>query len=141
MGFSGEREPSPPAPGSAAGDGVAASEPALDAAALDRLRDLDPGGQQGVLPRVLQTYERSLAKHLVDISAGARSGSLDALARAVHTLKSSSAAVGALRLSQQCAQVEQKARIDRQLPSERELDALLAEGRRVRQAVEAMLTS
>lgn len=116
------------------------NEPVIDPQAIERLRELDPTGQQGVLQRVLQAYETSLTRHLADIATVAGVADLDRLARSVHTLKSSSAAVGALAFSQHCADVEHQARSERRLPEAGELDALIHEGRQVLAAVGAMLT-
>ena len=114
--------------------------PVIDPQAIERLRELDPTGQQGVLQRVLQAYETSLTRHLADIGTVATVADLDRLARAVHTLKSSSAAVGALAFSQHCADVEHQARSERRLPEPAELEALIHEGQQVLAAVGAMLT-
>lgn len=117
-----------------------AAEPVIDPQAIERLRDLDPGGQQGVLQRVLRAYESSLARHLADIGqAGHTAADLDRLLRAVHTLKSSSAAVGAMAFSQRCADIEHIVRAEKCMPDAAEVEALLLEGRGVLAAVGAML--
>lgn len=116
-----------------------AAEPVIDPQAIERLRDLDPGGQQGVLQRVLRAYESSLARHLVDIGSAGDSADLDRLLRAAHTLKSSSAAVGAMAFSQRCADIEQLVRAIKTMPDAAELEALMLEGQGVLAAVRAML--
>lgn len=116
-----------------------AASPVIDPQAIERLRELDPTGQQGVLRRVLQAYETSLSRHLADIAAARTDGDLDRLSRSVHTLKSSSAAIGAMGFSQRCADVEHQARSERRQPEATELDALIDEGRLVLAAVGAML--
>jgi HPt (histidine-containing phosphotransfer) domain-containing protein len=82
----------------------------LDGAALDRLRELDPDGRHGVLGRVLGAFETSLARMLVQLAAEREGGDPGVVASVAHTLKSSSASVGALSLSRTCAQVEQRLR-------------------------------
>jgi CheY-like chemotaxis protein len=89
--------------------GAAFDEPVIDPEAITRLRELDPSGQQGVLRRVLHAYEASLARHLGDIASARDGADLDRLMRAVHTLKSSSAAVGAMAFSQRCADIARAA--------------------------------
>jgi hypothetical protein len=116
-----------------------AAGPVIDPQAIERLRELDPSGQQGVLRRVLQAYETSLTRHLADIASARGDDDLDRLSRSVHTLKSSSAAIGAMGFSQRCADVEHQARSERRHPEAAELDALIHEGRRVLAAVGAML--
>ena len=131
-------EAQPPTQGPLAGIDAG---PVLDPEAIERLRELDPNGTQGVLQRVLRAYESSLSRHLVDIGSARHDGDLDRLARAVHTLKSSSAAVGALAFSQRCADVEHGVRTVRRLPGAAEIDALMADGQRVLAAVGAMLST
>ncbi len=126
-----------PPEGAAARGGAGGAGPVLDPDAIERLRQLDPDGSQGMLERVLRAYESSLSRQLGEIS-----GSFDEpdrLARAAHTLKSSSAAIGALVFSQRCADVEQMLRQTRTLPTPAQLEALIHEGRRVLSAVGAML--
>lgn len=97
-------------------------ESPLDAAALARLHELDPGGKTGIVARVLKTYEQSLASTLQNLQAAQARGDTMEVRRLAHTLKSSSASIGALGLSAACAKVEGLAR-DRQ---EGELPAALA---------------
>ncbi|MCA0241020.1 MAG: Hpt domain-containing protein [Proteobacteria bacterium] len=115
--------------------------PLIDPQAIERLRELDPSGQLGVLRRVLQAYEASLKRHLADIEQAATTGDADRLSRAAHTLKSSSAAIGAMDFSQRCAELEQQLRSQRQVPPVAELQSLVADGRQVLAAVEAMLAT
>jgi hypothetical protein len=83
-----------------------AGAPVLDAAAMAELRALDPDGKAQLVKRVLVTYQGSLAR-LVDQFAQARTdGAWDQVARVAHTLKSSSASIGALGLSAVCADIE-----------------------------------
>jgi len=85
----------------------------LDAAALERLRSLDPDGRHGVLRRVLATYEAALARQLDQLRAEAAAPSAAgsaALGTLAHTLKSSSASVGATALAAACAALELRLR-------------------------------
>lgn len=115
--------------------------PSLDPTALDKLRELDPTGQQQVLRRVLTAYEQSLERMLGELGAARSAADLDTVARIAHTLKSSSASVGALALSRCCAEAEKVLRGGEGGPLDVELDSLLHEGRRALQAVRAMLGS
>jgi hypothetical protein len=80
----------------------------LDAAALDRLRELDPDGRHGVLRRVLSAFESSLERMLARLEAERAGGHAEVVAGIAHTLKSSSASVGALALAATCAEVESR---------------------------------
>lgn len=127
------------AAGASGGGGSEASSAAvvLDPDAIERLRQLDPSGTQGMVERVLRAYLGSLQSHLDQIDAAPDDQQL--LVRTAHTLKSSSAAVGAMDFSRRCAEVEHQIRQQQTLPSPSQLQALIQEGRRVLAAVEAML--
>jgi len=103
----------------------------LDAQALARLQELDPGGRAGLVQRVLATYTLSLQRLLEQLAAARAAGDSEGLRHAAHTLKSSSASVGALELSALCAQAEAGLRDSdtTKLPSV--LDRLVAEGERI----------
>ena len=104
----------------------------LDADALERLRSLDPTGDNKLLERVLGTFRSSLDRLIPQMRDGRHGGDAHAVRHVAHTLKSSSASVGALRLSQLCTEVEQALRQDSGLaPLEAQLDELLDEARRL----------
>jgi HPt (histidine-containing phosphotransfer) domain-containing protein len=113
------------------GGGAANDLAVLDAAALGRLRELDPSGKAGLLSRVLDTYVQTLERLLVQLRAARAASDAAAIRHVAHTLKSSSASVGALDLSSLCADVEARLRDEglQGLPSQ--LDKLVAEGERV----------
>lgn len=118
-----------------------ASDSALDRAALARLAELDPDGTSGIVRRVLSAYESSLTRMLGALEGGpgdAGAPSAKLLFETAHTLKSSSASVGALRLAQACTEIEQRTRDSgRALPHD--LARLLAEGRAALTAVRGVL--
>jgi HPt (histidine-containing phosphotransfer) domain-containing protein len=80
--------------------------PVLDEAALQRLRDLDPDGRNRLLERVLLAFETSVRRLGAQLVEAREKGDMQAIRHAVHTLKSSSASIGALRLSRLCAEIE-----------------------------------
>lgn len=121
------------------GAGLGPAVPLIDPAAIERLRQLDPTGQQGVLRRVLQAYDTSLTRHLAEVAEAWEQADGDRLGRAAHTLKSSSAAVGAMAFAQHCADIEHSVREHKQLPDAALVEALIHEGRRVLRAVGDML--
>lgn len=131
-------EPIPPGGPRPAADAGAAG-PALDAAALARLRELDPDGRHGVLGRVLGAFETSLQRMLGQLAA--QRGTLDAsvVASVAHTLKSSSSSVGALALARACTEVEQRVRSGTPGDLAAEIERLVAEGEAALAAVGAML--
>lgn len=84
----------------------AATRPVLDAACMAELRALDPDGKAQLVKRVLATYQVSLAKLVDQLRAARADGAWDQVSRVAHTLKSSSASIGALALSGLCADIE-----------------------------------
>ncbi len=116
-----------------------AADMQLDAAALARLHELDPGGNNGIVLRVMSTFEHSLEATLSGLQAAEQRGDSVELRRLAHTLKSSSASVGALALSECCAEVEALARDLRQAQLPPALNGLHTEGQRALVAVRRLL--
>ena len=127
-----------PMPSTAAAPATQGS-PVLDARALAELAQLDPTGANQLMARVLTTYRSSLARLLAQLVAARQPFDGAALKLATHTLKSSSASVGASRLSVLCGLAEIAVRdglIDG-LPAI--LDDLVVEAARVDAAVHQLL--
>ena len=103
--------PTPPPPAPAAPTAPNSPVPdacagVLDEAALANLRSLDPTGKARLLERVLAAFEASLARLGPQLDAARRSGDAEAVKQVAHTLKSSSASIGAIKLSRLCAEME-----------------------------------
>jgi HPt (histidine-containing phosphotransfer) domain-containing protein len=111
----------------------------LDGAALARLRELDPEGRHGVLPRVLGAFEASLGRMLAQLEAELDSPQAAVIGTVSHTLKSSSASVGALRLSATCDEIERRLRGGDEPAQRHDVERLLAEGEAALAAVRAIL--
>ena len=103
----------------------------LDAQALARLHELDPGGKAGLVARVLATYARSLSSLLEQFAAARTAGDAQAQRHVAHTLKSSSASVGALKFSELCADTERRLREGASDGLDGRLEDLRAEAERV----------
>ena len=84
-------------------------------------KELDPTGENRLLERVLQAFQTSVARLRPQLDAGRVGGDRAAIRLVAHTLKSSSASIGAMRLSQLCAQVEALIRLE----TGEDLDAML----------------
>ncbi|MEN9892393.1 MAG: hypothetical protein RLY78_2688 [Pseudomonadota bacterium] len=121
-----------PSPSVAAGGSGAAR---LDPSALAQLERIDTDGE--LLLRVLRTYLSTLHKTRPVLRAWA--ADLDGHFRAVHTLKSSSASIGALAVSELCASIEQALRDGRVDDVGRLTSALLHEITQVELAVRVRL--
>ena len=111
----------------------------LDAEALVRLRELDPDGRHGVVERVLKAFETSLVRMLAQLEAASLSGDETVVSSVAHTLKSSSASVGALALSAACADVERRLRTGAPGDLHADVQRLVTDGDAALRAVGAML--
>ena len=122
---------------------MTASPPAalLDPEAIRRLRELDPSGGNKLLERVVAAFSSSIDRLLPDL-ARAREGDIIDLAvvrHVSHTLKSSSASLGAMALSARCADIETMAREGLSEGLSEQLDAMLQDIQQVRTALAALL--
>ena len=83
----------------------------LDAAALGRLRDLDPTGTNQLMSRIMVAFEASLQRLLPQLAQAQETQDCNVIRHVAHTLKSSSASIGALHLSALCSELEATARV------------------------------
>jgi CheY-like chemotaxis protein/HPt (histidine-containing phosphotransfer) domain-containing protein len=127
------------APAEAEGTPAGDATPVLDAAALARLTELDPSGANRLLDRVLKAFEVSVARLRPQLDAARAGGDRATIRLVAHTLKSSSASIGALQLSQLCAQVETAIRLETEANLEPRLDALDAALTGALRAIAALL--
>jgi len=122
---------------------MTSSNPAdlLDPEAIRRLRELDPSGGNKLLERVVAAFSTSLDRLLPELARAREGDTLDlAVVRHVsHTLKSSSASLGATALSARCADIETQAREGRCEGLSEQLDAMLQDIQQVRTALAALL--
>jgi len=99
-----------PQPQMLAGTEPAISDEPVDREALERLRGLQRPGQPDIARRIIGLYLESAPGLVASARAAGAAGDAAGLAAAAHSLKSSSAHVGALKFSRQCAQLEALAR-------------------------------
>ena len=112
----------------------------LDADALDRLRELDPTGKSRLMERVLNAFHSSASRLAQQFGEARRSGDMQGIRHVVHTLKSSSASIGALELARLCAEIEASIRAEALTTLTERLDAMDRELAAVLQAVTPMLS-
>ena len=105
--------------------------------ALDAV-DLKMGENQ-LLARVVKAFESSGARLLPQLQEAHANGDLDGVRHVTHTLKSSSASIGAIKLSQLCADIETKIRTNHPEKLDDRIDALCAEAAIVLQALKRLL--
>lgn len=87
-------------------EGVEGVEGVMDAGALDALRKLQRPGQPDIVVKFMKMFLKSSAKLMQSMRAGLEGGDMKAVAVAVHTLKSSSASLGAISFSDTCRETE-----------------------------------
>jgi HPt (histidine-containing phosphotransfer) domain-containing protein len=127
----------PTAAGSA-GATLASAAGVLDAQALERLRELDPTGQNKLLERVFKAFEQSIGRLMPQLDAARADTDWQAVRHVAHTLKSSSASIGAVKLSQLCADIETMVRQSQVEGLSERLDAMGAEVARVLAALRGL---
>ncbi len=112
----------------------------IDESVLDGIRELEGAGNRGFFERIVKLYLSGAPGLVEGVLAGAEKGDMDSLLLAVHTLKSSSANVGAVDLSDLCRKIEGKARSGEPItPGDPLLSKFEGESRAVHEALTAIL--
>ena len=88
----------------------AANKVTLDSSAIEAVRQLDPDGQDRLLARLIALYRDDSSQLLADIDNAMKAGDAEGVARAAHTLKSSSANLGASNVAAIARLIETSAR-------------------------------
>ncbi len=113
----------------------------LDAQALQRLHELDPNGENQLITRVVNAFEVSVKRLMPQLALALPGLDLAAVRHVAHTLKSSSASLGAIKLSQMCSELENLSRLGK-TEGVADLAALLqAEVEVVRAALQKLLSA
>ena len=111
--------------------------PLLDRSALEAIRALQSDAAPDLLAQVVRLYFESAADMIARLRAGLAAGDHDAVRIAAHTLKSSSANLGAATLAEMCKQLELAARAGSLGPGLPDAQALERAYQAVRAALEA----
>ena len=82
----------------------------LDTSAMQAIASLDPDGSKGLVKRIVGMFVDDSAQQLAALEAALAANDRDTARRCVHTLKSSSANVGAVDLARVSARVEASAK-------------------------------
>jgi HPt (histidine-containing phosphotransfer) domain-containing protein len=106
----------------------------IDLAAFAELHET-VGGDRDFLAELVETYRADCPRLLAELRAAVAAGDAPAARRAAHTLKSTSASMGALGLAAECREIEAAAgagdlagldeRLERVAESYREVEAAL----------------
>jgi len=86
------------------------TEDLLDAEALDRVRQMQREGQPDILTRLIDVYLSSSKDLIENLEKALADGDVSGIELNAHTLKSSSANLGAMTFSQLCGELEEAAR-------------------------------
>ncbi len=84
----------------------------IDETALDAIRSLQRPGKPDILARIVNMYIEKSPELITSIQEGVAANDCDKVKMAAHTLKSSSAYVGASSLAEVCSRVEARATKD-----------------------------
>lgn len=94
----------------------------IDESALDAIRSLQRPGKPDILARIVNMYMEKSPELISAIQEGVAANDCDKVKMAAHTLKSSSAYVGASALAEVCSQVESKAANDQLTDTSDDID-------------------
>lgn len=87
-----------------------AAEPLLDDGPLTTIASLQRPGAPDLVGRVLALFAEDAPRHVAGVVEGVAAFDAERVRTAAHTLKSSAANIGALRLATRCARIERAAR-------------------------------
>ena len=100
------------APGrsNSAGGGLGAAQAAINPLALDAIRALNAGHGEALLARVISVFLQDTPHQLASLREAIEAGDTETIRKTAHSLKSSSANVGADALARLCKELEQLGR-------------------------------
>jgi CheY-like chemotaxis protein len=90
----------------------ASKDSLLDLHAMDRLRELDPRGENRLIERVIAAFLQSVDRLVPQLDQARQNRDLAGVRHVAHTFKSSSASIGATKLSKDCADLEAWTRLE-----------------------------
>ncbi len=111
----------------------------LDVAVLESIRKMQQNGSPRLMERLIDLYQRSASTLLEQLRGAANTGGNEGLRIAAHTLKSSSANIGAIRMQKLCKDLESIARAGSVPDAPDHVAAIEQEFARVRAALQGQL--
>ena len=120
-------------------DAVSGDTKVLDMSVIDRIRAMEQRGAARLLERLIETYVTTATKLMAEAERALAQNDATVLRHAVHTLKSSSANVGATALSQCFAALELHARARRIEAAQHAWPAARTEYERALHALQALM--
>ncbi len=91
-------------------DARPSSDGLIDAATIQGLRELGGDDEPGLLAELIGMFLEDAPKHMQNITEGLATNDIGRVERGAHTLKSSSANIGALGLSDLCRRIVESSR-------------------------------
>ncbi|OPY52099.1 MAG: Hpt domain protein [Methanosaeta sp. PtaU1.Bin060] len=113
---------------------------AIDISALASLQELQDEGEPDIVVEVAGLFIKHAPEKLLAIEKAAKIGDAKAMQIAAHGLKSSSAYVGALRLSEMCKELEQAGRSGDLDKAVEKAEAIKAEYERARDELDSLIS-
>ncbi|MEW5757655.1 MAG: response regulator [Pseudomonadota bacterium] len=107
----------------------------LDREALNRILELEKKGAPGMMRKAVDLYQAHSHQLIEQLHQAAEHGNAEALRKAAHSLISSSANMGAMRLSSLCREAEQLARDHNLAPAGALIEKIRLEHTRVLEAL------
>lgn len=115
------------------------SEPVLDPAVIENLRQLTPPGEPDVLTEVLELFLQDVPRRIARLRASYAAGDAGELHKTAHSLKGSAGNIGAHALFAICRQLDDCGRAGELADAKRLIDALEAEFARVEAAIRLII--
>ena len=115
------------------------SEPVLDAAVIDNLRELTAPGEPDVLAEVLALFLEDVPRRIERLRAAWAAGDAAEIHRIAHSLKGSAGNIGAQTLFGLCSQLDDQGRAGDLADAKPLIDALVTEYARVEVAIGRIL--
>jgi HPt (histidine-containing phosphotransfer) domain-containing protein len=112
----------------------------VDSATLAELLET-VGGDRDFLAELVETYRADCPRLLAELRAGVAAGDAQGARRAAHTLKSTSASLGALGLAAQCREIEAAAAAGDLVGLGEHVERAAATYREVEAALRAVVTA
>jgi CheY-like chemotaxis protein/HPt (histidine-containing phosphotransfer) domain-containing protein len=115
--------------------------PPINREALNEIASLQPKESKAILTKLISLYFDSSSRHIKSILDAVNDNDISSLQTAAHTLKSSSASLGAMNLSEKCKELEMMARSGDITDAADKMAPLEREHRRVRESLSLFLAS
>jgi PAS domain S-box-containing protein len=109
---------------------------AIDSSALAAIRERQRPGREDAVARVIRIYSDEAPKLLNQLRDATRTANAVEIGRAAHSLKSSSAIVGAVRLASLCKEIEARARAQNLAGMDELVGTLVSEYERASRALQ-----